>query len=413
MANAIIPDHDANVFNPPSGHNSTQPAGLNKVVGSLLGGYKRWDSIHFLHVAQYGYVYEQSVAFFPLFPLSVRYTSKLLINPILNLNMDEATLLSSLILNLICFTSASVYLYKLTRLLFHGNRQLSKLAVYLFCINPATIFFCASYSESMYSMFTFSGLYHLISYRRKRSLIDYALSLFLFLAACLTRSNGTLNYLYVAFFLIRETTMDLVQNNYEYFKLKFYLSKKLAELLMTMFVFILPLSLYQFYVYQRFCSMNTSDDHEDLPSAIVEYGRLNSFHLFSDKRTGALPHWCNSSVPFSYTAIQSKYWNVGFLKYWTFRQIPNFLLATPLLFLSIMCTVKYLRTLGVGKSFVIIRRIVCSQTLDSTHSSLFNGQQADLLPFHLHLLCLVASSLFFMHVQVRKHQQKTKIDIAF
>lgn len=48
--------------------------------------------------------------------------------------------------------------------------------------------------------------------------------------------------------------------------------------------------------------------------------------------------WCNEqilkSVPFItkqsfYSFIQTKYWNIGFLKYWTLNNIPNFIIAIP------------------------------------------------------------------------------------
>ena len=48
--------------------------------------------------------------------------------------------------------------------------------------------------------------------------------------------------------------------------------------------------------------------------------------------------WCDrqiiKKIPFItrqsfYSFIQAKYWNVGFLKYWTFSNIPNFLIAMP------------------------------------------------------------------------------------
>ncbi|KAH9978724.1 hypothetical protein BGW80DRAFT_1435149 [Lactifluus volemus] len=43
------------------------------------------------------------------------------------------------------------------------------------------------------------------------------------------------------------------------------------------------------------------------------------------------PPWCNDFIPSIYTHVQRTYWHVGFLSYWTFAQLPNILLALPLL----------------------------------------------------------------------------------
>ncbi|KAF3904287.1 hypothetical protein AA313_de0209179 [Arthrobotrys entomopaga] len=41
--------------------------------------------------------------------------------------------------------------------------------------------------------------------------------------------------------------------------------------------------------------------------------------------------WCAKSLPSIYSFVQSHYWGVGFLKYWTPGNIPLFLLAAPML----------------------------------------------------------------------------------
>lgn len=58
------------MFNPPSLSNIGYG---DKIVEALLGGFRRWDGIYMLHVAEYGYTYENSMAMFPLFPLLVRF----------------------------------------------------------------------------------------------------------------------------------------------------------------------------------------------------------------------------------------------------------------------------------------------------------------------------------------------------
>jgi phosphatidylinositol glycan class V len=43
------------------------------------------------------------------------------------------------------------------------------------------------------------------------------------------------------------------------------------------------------------------------------------------------PPWCAARLPSVYTYVQAKYWNSGFLLYWTPAQAPNIALALPLL----------------------------------------------------------------------------------
>uniref|UniRef100_A0A1I7XF83 GPI mannosyltransferase 2 n=1 Tax=Heterorhabditis bacteriophora TaxID=37862 RepID=A0A1I7XF83_HETBA len=45
---------------------------LDLIIHRLFAGFKRWDAVHMIHIAQYGYVFENSLAFFPLFPMAIR-----------------------------------------------------------------------------------------------------------------------------------------------------------------------------------------------------------------------------------------------------------------------------------------------------------------------------------------------------
>lgn len=42
-----------------------------------------------------------------------------------------------------------------------------------------------------------------------------------------------------------------------------------------------------------------------------------------------------------YQHIQRKHWNVGFLRYWELKQIPNFLLASPIVLLTAIYVLQY------------------------------------------------------------------------
>ena len=56
------------------------------------------------------------------------------------------------------------------------------------------------------------------------------------------------------------------------------------------------------------------------------------------------PDWCDRGATFNlYSYVQRKYWNVGLLRYYELKQIPNFLLAAPVLVLSITAVVHWIR----------------------------------------------------------------------
>lgn len=55
--------------------------------------------------------------------------------------------------------------------------------------------------------------------------------------------------------------------------------------------------------------------------------------------------WCDETLPSIYTFVQSHYWNVGFLRYWTLSNLPLFALAAPMLVLLAVTALDALRTL--------------------------------------------------------------------
>lgn len=139
---------------------------------------------------------------------------------------------------------------------------------------------------------------------------------------------------------------------------------------------------------------------------------VTAWEEFCDPPTKASPKWCDSTFVFPYDSVQSKYWNVGFLRYYQFKQIPNFLLASPTIALVIWSTITYLAqiyphiTSFLG-AFVQMKhsKAQVSQFLkpnqpEKGHKRLDLFQQPCLLPFALHSLFFAIFCLLFMHVQV-------------
>lgn len=362
-----MPDHQSDAFvSPyksfPLDRNETV---LDKLTDSALGGYSRWDAQYFLHISVLGYSHENCIAFFPLFPLLIRFVSRAVeIFLIHNISEWNAALLSSCLVNLLLFVAASRYIYLITLKVAHSVQFATRTWLF-FCISPATVFFLAPYSEILFSSLAFAGIYYGMNGRMLASVFFFGLS-------TATRSNGLLNlgYLWFRFLVVASGTK----------------AREIPSLLVTYVVYSLvcisPFAVYQIYTYQQFCQLHTST----LPGIYSEL--LSSRGLVIPGTS--IPEWCHSKLPMSYSAVQSAYWHVGFLRYYEWKQVPNFLLAAPVLSLIavyVYCFAKFVQTRYLKK---------CEK---SNFGPIFG---LSFTPFVVHSAFLSIFSLLFAHVQVRQ-----------
>lgn len=295
-----------------------------------------WDGAYYTRIALKGYEYEESHAFFPLFAIISRIIGKNFILGWLSNNDALSIAIGGAFWNNILFIVTAIVLFRLGCIVLNDDK-LAMRAALLFCYNPASIFFSVAYSESMFTLLSFTGMYFLISPRRNFSAVNFqsrlAATVF-FALATLTRSNGALFGLfsiwaaYNSFMASTRDRRSLIKATFE-----------LGAVGLIHFTALLSVLGYGWYLY---CWDNPN------------------------KRP-----WCTNWIPNIYTYVQEKYWNIGLFRYYEKKQLPNFLLALPSLFLSFEAIIHF----GFRKRIVP-------------------------WPFLVHALVLLLVAVPFMHIQV-------------
>ena len=147
IADALVPNHNAGVFawsvTPKVEHYTI----CDSLVSWLTDGLTSWDGQYFLHIANNGYTYENTLAFFPAYPFLVRVAGDVIYWLQVDyglLHFHSALKLAAVLVNVALFTGAAVALYDLSWRLFRDEYLAYKSALF-FCINPASIFFSGNF----------------------------------------------------------------------------------------------------------------------------------------------------------------------------------------------------------------------------------------------------------------------------
>lgn len=269
------------------------------VAEVLFGGLDNWDAEYFIYIAEHGYEYEQTMAFFPLLPSTMWLASRTLFLPLtLFMPGRSVALVSGVAINIAAFVAAALALYELTMEIFQ-SRKLSLISVALFCVNPASVFMLAVYSEAVFTCLSLWGMVYV-----KRGCPARASALFALATA--TRSNGAVLCGYIGFYYLKEL-YEVLRRHPKAPQLCLLKSFGLVLLaVLQCCAVILPFVLFQYYGHISFCGKDVN------PSP-----------------------WCQWRVPLPYFYIQQHYWDVGFMRYYQWKQVPNFLLATPMFLLCL------------------------------------------------------------------------------
>jgi hypothetical protein len=143
----------------------------------------RWDTGWYLGIANEGYRYDplarpelqQNIAFFPAFPMSIRY---------LSVFFGRQVLWTGVLISIVSFYVALVYFLRLARDVLRDDDQAAT-AVTLLAAYPFAVFFSAAYTEGLFLLTLMGAIYHFHTNRLGRAAV--------FGFACgLTRPNGGL-----------------------------------------------------------------------------------------------------------------------------------------------------------------------------------------------------------------------------
>ncbi|XP_062848217.1 palmitoyltransferase ZDHHC18-A [Trichomycterus rosablanca] len=347
VLNAAIPDHPADAFSPPR---AEKPLLLDPLIEVLFGGLGRWDAEHFLFIAERGYLYEHNHAFFPLFPLILRSVAATLLWPLSDFLTFRGRLLVAVsILNSAVFLLSAVALYGLSCIVLQ-DRKLALITSLIYCLTPANVFMLAGYSECLYAALIFGGLFLL-----ERGFTLQA-SVLLGLATA-TRANGLVNAGFLLYLPLQQSLAQaevMIKGSEWHIRFQKYIVTALRFLpksLLHIVVIVLPFCFFQYYGYHTFCmeSMN-----QEVSPVLLLLAKEKGYRV--PDAAAFRPSWCLAPIPVLYSYIQDVYWDVGFLRYFQFKQIPNFLLALPIFILTgmasyiyIMANPQYCLHLGLGR----------------------------------------------------------------
>jgi hypothetical protein len=161
-------------------------------LGSLFNPWGHWDGVWYIKIATSGYADgDGSTAFFPLYPMLLRYVG---------LVMHGNLLIAGIVISLLCYAASVWLLWRLVRMDF--DEQLASRAVIYLAIGPLSFFLQAVYTESLFLVLTLACF---VFAREGR----WRLAGVMGLLATLTRSTGVLLLIPMAYFYYEKRGWNL------------------------------------------------------------------------------------------------------------------------------------------------------------------------------------------------------------
>lgn len=314
-------------------------------------GLANWDGVFYAGIAQHGYANERTFSFFPLYPLLLHFISEYILAYVLPfVSVESRIVFAGLGVSIVATAVAVVALYRMTLELSHDERFASLTAL-LFIMNPAQIFHAVVYTEALFSALSFSGMYFIM--KRTPSALVWSTILFAFSSAA--RPNGVVN----AGFPVYLAASEVLSRRIKIWSSVFYFV--CASLVCVPFV------AYMVYIRHLLCS-------------IVPFE----------------PSCQTWGVMSAYFSVQSRFWHLGFMNFYTLENIPFLLIAAPLILVSFILLLPYIRT----RSRDILSLSIMEHHKYTRQGPHFLTECNEVFPFVVHYAVLFLYGLCFMHVHV-------------
>jgi len=326
---------------------------------------------------------EEAHPFLPLFPALIQITAAALMwslpTALLPPTCESVLTLAAFLLNTLCFAWAASELYQMTKVVLihsatatnHSSRSAreddesssgkknprqrsssssspsltdneirtldcqARRVMLLFILNPASVFFGTAYSESLGAALVFTGCRWILWHRTSSSssskkALFYIGAVTVWWLGCWVRSNGSL----YAGFLILYGVGGLL-NPYQS-TMRRILSFP-TGLVTGILLVVGGVGLHNYTASQSHCIETAAleGERDDTSATTTTCGEGVAY-----KR----PEWCEHGFTFNvYSYVQRKYWNVGLFRYYEWKQVPNFILAAPVLILSSLAVTQWIQ----------------------------------------------------------------------
>ncbi|VDD82458.1 unnamed protein product [Mesocestoides corti] len=351
-----------------------------------MDGFRKWDAVYFHFISINGYLYENTLAFFPLFSIVLRTFSSFTYVFCFSSSFRTHTILCGVCLNFLFNVLCAIQIYRLSKLSLMSD-SVSIVSALLFTINPASVFFSTLYSESLYTLLLISALVYINERRYLSGCILLSLTVF-------CRSNGLVNIGFACFphFILLANRFLDPSSIKQKFRVILSMAYRVIIILSIVIGVAIPYVAYQYYAYFLYCSVaprpaSLSFLMPHMPSPdLEEFARKLGVPTPYSVNSTTRPEWCEVVPWSSYTRLQKKFWNVGPFNYYEWKQIPNFLLALPVIVLVIRTVHLYGR---------MAFKTMVSLGLIEAHR-----RQRLVLPHIYHVMFLCAYGIVNVHIQV-------------